>query len=94
MNPAVFIAAWYAAASIAAYALYAWDKSRAVRNGRRVRESTLHAVELLGGFPGAWAAIASLRHKNRKWRFLAVTAGITLLHAAAWARLAWGALSD
>ncbi|MBL8962706.1 MAG: DUF1294 domain-containing protein [Phycisphaeraceae bacterium] len=92
MNPFALIAAWYAAASITAYALFAWDKSRAARRGRRIRESTLHAIELLGGFPGAWAAIASLGHKNRKWRFLAVTAGITLLHAAAWTRLAWGVL--
>lgn len=74
----------YALASVVALALYAFDKRRAVRGGRRVPERTLHAVEALGGWPGALLASAWLRHKTRKTSFRVVRALIVALHVAVW----------
>jgi len=63
------LAAWYGAASIAAFAAYALDKSAARRHARRVAESTLHLLALAGGWPGAALAQSLLRHKTRKQPF-------------------------
>lgn len=47
--------------------LYAVDKRRAQAKGaERVPEAGLHALELLGGWPGAFVAQRMLRHKNAK----------------------------
>lgn len=71
-----------------AFAAYALDKRRARRGGRRVAESTLLAVGLLGPL-GAWSAVLLVRHKTRRpWflsRLLLVSA---VLPALAWAVLA------
>lgn len=62
------------------------DKRRAVRGDRRIPERTLHALELLGGWAGAIAAMMLVRHKNRKASYWLVTALITAAHVgvAAW----------
>lgn len=70
-----------AVASLLSYVLYALDKRRAVRGGRRVPEATLHLLALLGGWPGALAASSRLRHKTRKRPFRAVRALTILVHA-------------
>ena len=49
-----------------AFVLHAWDKRRAKRGGRRVPEAALHAVELLGGWPGALLGMRLVRHKTAK----------------------------
>ena len=62
----------YVGASLVAFIAYALDKS-AARAGRwRTRESTLHLLALLGGWPGALLAQHRLRHKSAKTSFLAV----------------------
>ena len=55
--------------SVAAFVLYRADKSAAIRGAWRVRESTLHLVSLLGGWPGALLAQRVYRHKTRKPQF-------------------------
>ena len=63
------LSALYFAASVITFAVYAWDKS-AARNGRwRTRESTLHLLALVGGWPGALLARQLLRHKSSKQSF-------------------------
>ena len=47
------------------------------------RESTLHTLELLGGWPGAYLAASRLRHKSRKRSFRVKRAAVTLLNLAA-----------
>jgi uncharacterized membrane protein YsdA (DUF1294 family) len=60
---------WYLAASIATVMAYGFDKSAAERNRWRVKESTLHMLALLGGWPGAFIAQRVFRHKSRKPSF-------------------------
>ena len=75
----------YLVMSIATFVAF-WLDKRAARAGRwRIPESTLHMMELCGGFAGAFAAQRWLRHKSAKPSYRLVLWGITLVHAAAWA---------
>ncbi|GGD74638.1 DUF1294 domain-containing protein [Lacimicrobium alkaliphilum] len=59
----------YIATSTIAFIFYAFDKS-AAKNGRwRTPESHLHFLSLVGGWPGAFYAQKSLRHKSSKTEF-------------------------
>ena len=74
----------YVAMSVVALALYAIDKRRARRNAWRISEATLHGVELLGGWPGAWIAQRVFRHKVQKGSYTAVFWTIVAVHLAGW----------
>ena len=74
----------YACMSLLAFGLYAADKRRAVRRQWRISESTLHLVELFGGWPGALVAQHALRHKTQKRGYRVVFWLIAALHAAGW----------
>ncbi|MFA5172456.1 MAG: cold shock and DUF1294 domain-containing protein [Sulfuriferula sp.] len=62
----------YLAASILAFFAYAVDKSAAQNNRWRTQESTLHLFGIVGGWPGAWLAQKTLRHKSKKKEFQTV----------------------
>lgn len=62
-------AGWAGGLSLATFAVYAWDKSRAQQSGGRTPEATLHLLEFLGGWPGALLAQQMLRHKSAKQSF-------------------------
>lgn len=74
----------YVVVSLATMGAYAWDKSAAGRGKRRIRERTLHAMEVLGGWPGALLAQQLFRHKRRKLSFLLVTWLIAAAHVGVW----------
>jgi len=78
------IAAIYALVSVITFTAYGIDKRRAVLGERRIRERTLHLLELAGGWPGALAGQMLFRHKLRKFTFMIVFVGIVALHVAAW----------
>ena len=59
----------YIAMSLLTYLFYYLDKSAARNGGWRRKESTLHVLALLGGWPGALLARHRLRHKTRKQPF-------------------------
>jgi uncharacterized membrane protein YsdA (DUF1294 family) len=66
------------------------DKQRAIAGERRIAESHLLSLALIGGSPGALVARRMFRHKTRKqpfstWLFLivAVQAGVLIGLAAA-----------
>jgi uncharacterized membrane protein YsdA (DUF1294 family) len=61
-----FVSGYAILISAVTYFLYGRDKGRALAGGWRTRESTLHLVELLGGWPGAFFAQRVLRHKISK----------------------------
>lgn len=60
---------WFAAASLLAFSLMGFDKRRAKRGGRRVRERTLFLAAALGGGAGAVVGMYFFRHKTRHWYF-------------------------
>ena len=68
----LIILGWYGLLSLASFAAYASDKSAAIRQQRRTPERTLHLLALCGGWPGAWLAQQTLRHKSSKTSFLVV----------------------
>ena len=73
----------HAAASFTAFVAY-WIDKRAARTGRwRTRESTLHLLALVGGWPGALVAQQHLRHKSAKTSFRAVFWATVLLNCGA-----------
>lgn len=72
-----------AAASALAWLAYRHDKRCAEVGEWRVSEATLHLLELLGGWPGAFLAQRKFRHKTRKVSFQIVFVGIVLLHQLA-----------
>jgi uncharacterized membrane protein YsdA (DUF1294 family)/cold shock CspA family protein len=59
----------YLFASAISFFTYARDKSAAKRDRWRTAESTLHALSLFGGWPGAFVAQKLLRHKSKKESF-------------------------
>lgn len=75
----------YVVMSAVAFGMYGIDKRRAGRGEWRMSEAALHAVELLGGWPGALIAQRVFRHKWRKTAYMAVFWGIVGIHALAWA---------
>ena len=68
------------AMQLIAYFIYGFDKRRAETNGQRVPENILHAVELLGGWPGAFLAQRRFRHKISKTSYQVVFWIIVLIH--------------
>jgi uncharacterized membrane protein YsdA (DUF1294 family)/cold shock CspA family protein len=76
----------YVAMSIFAVLFYAIDKDAAINGSWRVKESTLHFIALLGGWPGALFAQDALRHKTKKASFQGSFWTIVALNCCA---LAW-----
>jgi uncharacterized membrane protein YsdA (DUF1294 family) len=56
-------------ASLLCFVTYGWDKLQASYGRRRVPESVLHRLELIGGWPGALLAQRCFRHKTRKSKY-------------------------
>ncbi len=79
------------AVSLLAFFLYRRDKWLAENGGWRIPEFTLHLVELLGGWPGAFLAQRKFRHKISKASYQVGFWLIVLLHeyAAADFLLGW-----
>lgn len=78
----LIIAGLYIAMSFLAYIAYAIDKSAAQNGQWRTKESTLHILSLLGGWPGAYLAQNKFRHKTSKEEFKGVywfTVGLNMI---------------
>lgn len=74
----------YMGASLVSFIQYWGDKNKAQTDEWRTPESSLHLVELLGGWPGAFAAQKLLRHKTRKGSYQATYWLIVLIHLVFW----------
>lgn len=72
------------------WAAYGRDKWAARRGGRRTPEIRLHLLALAGGWPGAWLAQHSWRHKRHKPAFVRVFWATVLGNLLALGGLGWG----
>ena len=68
------------AVSLFTFLAYRSDKRRAEAGAWRIAESTLHLGELAGGWPGAFLALRTFRHKTSKESYQVVFWTIVLLH--------------
>ncbi|CAN7381955.1 DUF1294 domain-containing protein [Acidovorax sp. LjRoot129] len=75
------------AVNLVTFWTYAADKNAATQRRWRTPESSLHLLSLLGGWPGAWLAQQTLRHKSSKREFRAVYWLTVVVHCTALA--AW-----
>ena len=80
-----FIFAFYLIASLITFTVYAMDKAAARIGAWRTPESTLHALALVGGWPGAMIAQQKLRHKSKKQSFRAIFWLTVILNCGAFA---------
>lgn len=71
------------ALNVLTFAVYTIDKTAAQSGQWRTKESHLHLLALAGGWPGAWVAQQSLRHKSSKPAFRAVYWATVMLHCIA-----------
>lgn len=91
-RPPLWVAGWYVLASLVTFMAYAMDKSAAVSGAWRMRESRLHVLALVGGWPGALLAQQVLRHKSSKAEFRVVfwaTVVVNAVGLVVWAS-PWG----
>ncbi len=65
---------WILVMSVVTFGAMARDKYQSIVGRRRIPETTLYGLALIGGSPGLVAAMLTLRHKTSKPRFL-VSAG-------------------
>lgn len=65
----IAIVGLYLLLSLCTFIAYAFDKSAARKGRWRTKESTLHLMSILGGWPGALFALQLLRHKSVKAAF-------------------------
>ena len=90
MSSSVFaLAIWYFAASASAFIMYGLDKAAARKQRWRIRQSTLHLLGLVGGWPGALLAQWLWRHKTRKATFQALFWATAIINCVVFARLVW-----
>ena len=64
-----FVALTLLAVNLFTFLLFRLDKERAIAGGRRIAESDLLGLALVGGSPGALLARQVLRHKTDKQPF-------------------------
>jgi uncharacterized membrane protein YsdA (DUF1294 family)/cold shock CspA family protein len=78
-----WVGAYLGAIGVATWAAFAWDKRQAVQGERRVPESVLLGLSLLGGSPAAMVAMFVLRHKSSKTSFQIKFVAVLLAQALA-----------
>lgn len=88
-DQSVLLPAAYAGLSLISLGLYGADKSAAVHGRWRTSESTLHAVDVVGGWPGGLVARHLFRHKTRKQPFRTVFWLTVVVNVAALGWLVW-----
>lgn len=74
----------YLLASVTSFRMFWSDKNNAQKGQWRTPEKTLHAVELVGGWPGTLIAQQVFRHKTRKISYLVSLWLIIALHQLIW----------
>ena len=84
----------YGLVSGVSYLIYSLDKAAAGKDMQRTPESTLHLVDLLGGWPGALIAQQQFRHKTVKASFQAAFWATVSVNVAVVAWLIHSGIAD
>ncbi len=82
-----WLAWWYGINSIMTVFIYGYDKRGANPEVWRISEISLHTLELLGGWPGAFIGSRRYDHKtnwSREWKFKSIRLFIVLIHGLGW----------
>jgi uncharacterized membrane protein YsdA (DUF1294 family) len=85
----LYIAIWYILLSAITFTVYGIDKRKATRGTWRIKEQTLHLLDLFGGWPGGFAAQRYFHHKSKKTKFQIVFWMIVAVHLLAWGYVAY-----
>lgn len=85
----VIVVAAYGVLSVVALLMYRADKSAATQGRRRTPESTLHTVDIVGGWPGALVARHAFRHKTVKQPFRSIFWVTVVANCLALAGIVW-----
>jgi uncharacterized membrane protein YsdA (DUF1294 family) len=88
-NRMIWVLTWYILASVFTFAVYGLDKHKARTAKWRIKENTLHIMELLGGWPGGFVAQRYFHHKWKKTTYMVFFRGIVVLHIGLWAAVIW-----
>ena len=80
---------WFLLASVLTFVIYGGDKMAARKGWRRVPESTLLVLGLVGGWPGAVVGQQLFRHKTQKqpfktYFFITIVLNIGVMVALYW----------
>lgn len=86
----LWVPIYYAVMSVITFATYRADKAAARKGTRRIRETTLLGLGLLGGWPGALAGQQVYRHKTQKQPFRALFFASVALNVVTLAWVTWG----
>jgi uncharacterized membrane protein YsdA (DUF1294 family) len=78
--PPLTLAAYIGLVNASTFILYRADKQRARSKDWRIKETSLHFMELIGGWPGAFLAQRFYRHKCFKLSYQIAFWLIVLLH--------------
>jgi len=79
------IVAYVLGLGLSTFLTYGYDKLQAIRGGRRVPESALRLLSLIGGALGGWAGMLIWRHKTSHASFWAAQViGTIAIAAALW----------
>ena len=79
------IVAYVLGLGLITFLTYGYDKLQAIRGGRRVPESALRVLSLIGGALGGWAGMLIWRHKTIHASFwIAQVTGTIAIAAALW----------
>lgn len=70
---------YFTAINVIAFSMYGYDKKNAEHDKRRVPESSLHLIALLGGTIGAFMGPKVLHHKTQKKFFQFIFWGVVVL---------------
>jgi uncharacterized membrane protein YsdA (DUF1294 family)/cold shock CspA family protein len=73
----------YLVTSLLTFVVYATDKKAATTGGWRISESSLLALGIIGGWPGAIVGQQMFRHKTRKAGFRSAFWGTVILNSLA-----------
>jgi uncharacterized membrane protein YsdA (DUF1294 family) len=89
---ALFLAAMVVIINIGSVIAIWWDKRRATNGEWRLKEATLLAWALVGGWPGGIWAMRRFRHKTSKRSFIAKYVLVILLNIGVVAAITFAAI--